>query len=131
MKKLLSLVLILFTLSAIAPDVRSEDAPKSQTFAEFWAQFKAAVAKKDKEAVAGMTKFPVEIGENVSKPDFLKMYPEIFNQKVLKCFPKAKPVKDDGAPGGRTVYSVFCGQDIFLFEKVDGKFLFTGVGEND
>ena len=122
---------MLLMLSGVAPLANSEDAQSPQTFAAFWTQFKAAVAKKDKDAVAAMTRFPVEIGENVTKAKFLKMYPEFFSQDVQKCFAKKKPIKEDAAPGRRESYSLLCGEEIFLFEKIDGKYLFTGIGMND
>ncbi len=130
MRTLLSFVFALSMLSAIAPQARSEDAQEKQSFAAFWTQFRAAVAKNDKEAVASMTKFPVEIGENMSKAAFLKKYPEFFTRKVQACFAKEKPVSDKTPKGGVT-YSLFCGEEIFLFEKVGGKFQFTGIGVND
>ena len=123
-------LLMLFTLGALAAQGHGTEAKKDESFAAFWTQFKAAVAKGDKEAVASMTKFPVEIGENVSKAVFLKKYPEFFPRKVQACFAKAKPVADKNPQGGVT-YSVFCGEEIFLFEQVEGKFLFTGIGVND
>ena len=127
MNKLLRVLLVVLTLSAVVSQAYSEEAQKNPSFPAFWTQFKAAVAKKDKDAVAAMTKFPVEIGENVTKAAFLKKYPEIFDQKVQRCFAKEKPVRDEA----RGSYSLFCGHDIFLFEKVDGKYQFTGIGEND
>ena len=131
MSKLFRVLLMVLALSAVIAHAYSEEAQKNQAFPAFWAQFKAAVAKKDKDAVAAMTKFPVEIGENVTKATFLKKYPEFFGQEVQKCFAKKKPVKADAAPGGRESYSLFCGEEIFIFEKVDGKYLFTGIGVND
>lgn len=130
MRKLLTLLSVFSIVVAMTLHARSEEAAKGQSFAGFWTQFKAAVAKNDKEAVASMTKFPVEIGENVSKAAFLKSYPEFFSRKVQACFAKAKPVADKNPQGG-TTYSVFCGEEIFLFEQVGGKFLFTGIGMND
>jgi hypothetical protein len=130
MKKLLGFMLLLLMLSAVAPQAHSAEAKKDDAFAAFWTQFKAAVAKNDKDAVAALTRFPVEIGENVTKAAFLKKYPEFFTRKVQGCFAKGKPVKDDSAQG-RGSYSLFCGEEIFLFEKVDGRYLFTGIGVND
>jgi hypothetical protein len=131
MRKLLPLILMLVLLSAVASQVHGQEA---QSFSSFWAQFKAAVAKNDKEAVATMTKFPVDIGGQVTRAAFIKKYPEIFNQKVRRCFAKEKPVRDNQVPqsqqGGGS-YSLFCGNDIFLFERVDGKYKFTGRGVND
>ena len=131
MRPLLRFTLMLLILSAVAPLAHCEEVKSTQTFAAFWTQFKAAVAKKDKDAVAAMTKFPVEIGENVSKEKFLKMYPEFFGPEVQRCFAKKKPIKEDAAPGRHESYSLLCGEEIFLFEKVDGKYLFTGIGMND
>ena len=131
MRQLLRFTLMLLMLSAVAPLAHSEDAQSPQTFAAFWTQFKAAVAKKDKDAVAAMTRFPVEIGENVSKAKFLKMYPEFFGPEVQRCFAKKKPIKEDAAPGRRESYHLFCGEEIFSFEKVEGRYLFTGIGMND
>ena len=128
MRNLLTFVIALSMLSASAPHAHSEEG--KQTFAAFWTQFKAAVAKNDKEAVASMTKFPVEIGENMSKATFLKKYPEFFTRKVQRCFAKEKPVGDK-TPKGDVTYSLFCGEEIFEFANVGGKYLFTGIGVND
>ena len=133
-RKLPPFILMLLLLSVVASQVHGQEAQSSQSFASFWVQFKAAVAKNDKEAVATMTKFPVDISDPITRAAFMKKYPEIFNQKVRRCFAKEKPVRDNQAPqspqrGGS--YSLFCGDDIFLFERVDGKYKFTGRGVND
>ena len=105
---------------------QSQPVMRSQTFTSFWAEFKAAVAKGDKEAVATMTKFPFPWGEEMLTRDkFLKKYSEIFNQRTQRCFAKEKPVRD-----GET-YSVFCGERIYSFELVAGKYKFTEIGAND
>ena len=94
--------------------------------ASFWVQFQASVAKGDKEAIAGMTKFPFAYGGRLlSKGDFIKAYGEIFSG--TKCLAKAKPVKADD----RESFSVFCGSLIYVFEKVNGEYKFTDTGEND
>lgn len=116
-------------LSAVATPVQSEEAKSNQLFVSFWAQFKAAVAKDDKVAVAALTKFPVDINANVTKNEFLKKYHEFFNQNVRKCFAKKKPVSDDQSARG--AYNLFCGNNIFTFERVGGEYKFTGIGVND
>lgn len=99
-----------------------------ESFAPFWAQFKTAVASKNKEAIAAMTKFPFEhLSDSLTKADFIKKCDAIFSAKVQRCFRDAKPVKADD----RNSYSVFCGQTIFVFEKGNGGYQFTDVGEND
>ena len=106
----------------------AETKPGARSFAAFWVQFKAAVTKNDKEAIAELTKIPFPYGEKqLSKAEFIKECAELFNQKTGKCFSKAKPVKDDG----RDSYSVFCGEEIFSFEKVNGEYRFTDIGMND
>lgn len=100
----------------------------AKSFAPFWAQFKAAVANNNKEAIAAMTKFPLDYyGKQLTKADFIKEYDAIFSAEVRRCFRNAKPVKADD----RESYSVFCGQTIFGFEKGKGGYQFTDVGEND
>ena len=101
---------------------------KDESFAPFWAQFKTAVASKNKEAIAAMTKFPFEyLSDSLTKADFMKKCDAIFSAKVQRCLRDAKPVKADD----RDSYSVFCGQTIFVFEKGNGGYQFTDVGEND
>lgn len=113
-------------LVAMTPSKGAGD--KEISFAPFWTQFKTAVASKNKEAIASMTKFPfVNGGDILKRADFMKKWDSIFSAKVQRCFRDAKPVKADD----RDSYSVFCGQIIFVFEKGSGGYQFTDVGEND
>jgi hypothetical protein len=101
---------------------------KETSFAPFWAQFKTAVANKNKEAIAAMTKFPFAyFGKNLTKVDFMKECDAIFSAKVQRCLRDAKPVKEDD----RDSYSVFCEPTIFVFEKGNGGYQFTDMDEND
>ena len=119
---------ILFLL-AIVPADGAEIKPEALPFAAFWVQFKTAVAKDDKEAIAGMTKLPFVYGTSkpLSKAEFIKECGKLFDQKTRRCFAKAKPVKEED----RDSYSVFCGEEIFVFEKVNGEYRFTDIGMND
>ena len=107
----------------------AEIKPEARSFAEFWVEFKAAVVKDDREAIAKLTKLPFTYGTSkpLAKAEFIKECGELFNQKTRRCFAKAKPVKDDS----RDSYSVFCGEEIFSFEKVNGEYRFTDIGMND
>lgn len=62
MKKLLmiSLVLLSFSVVVSAQEKRLSDAPKS--FRTFYASFKRAVERNDKQAVAAMSRFPFAYG---------------------------------------------------------------------
>jgi hypothetical protein len=79
-------------------------------FKTFWAKFKSAVAKKDKNAVANLSRFPVSMPafqKNVrTKADFLRRYNSIFNGEAdaAKCFQNSPPQK---ASAKR--YEVNCG----------------------
>ncbi len=85
-------------------------------FQSFWKEFRAAVEKSDKNALAAMTKFPLSMPYGVksvkTKADFLKRYTEIFNGEAdaAKCFLKAKPEKENSKQ-----YVVYCG-----FKKTPG-----------
>src|SRR5207302_10616352 len=99
---------------------------KDESFAPFWAQFKTAVASKNKEAIAAMTTFPFEyLSDSLTKAESMKKCDAIFSAKVQRCLRDAKPVKADE----RDSYSVFCGQTIFVFEKGNGGSQFTHAGE--
>jgi len=125
MKFPLAVALIFLVLTTPLPgaEIKSE----AGSFALFWTQFKAAVAAKDKEAIAGMTKFPYNYREQLTRADFIKQFDVIFNAKVRKCFQSAKPEKETN----RESYTVFCGEDIFTFAKENGAYRFTDVGVND
>src|SRR3954468_14978770 len=101
-------------LVAMTPTKAAGVNEDAKSFAPFWAQFKTAVASKNKEAIAAKTKFPfVYRGDSLTKANFMKKCDAIFSAQVQRCFRDAKPVKHD-APNS---YSVFCGSDIFVFEK--------------
>ncbi len=93
---------------------------------QFWAKFKAAVAANDKEAVASMTRLPFLLqGKELSKAAFIQKFGVLFDARVKRCFTKARLVKENDG------FDVFCGQQIFLFEKVNGAYKFTEIGVND
>ena len=128
MKTLLITITLLLPLLAIQAEERP--APP-ESFATFWANFKSAVAKDDKEAVAAATE--TDLGffnqnkhpKHVAKAAFIRDYPSYFTKEVKKCFATAKPVLD------RDYYAVFCGEEIYEFAKRNGAYKFTAIGMND
>ncbi len=95
-------------------------------FEAFWTKFKTAVAKKDKDAVASMTKLPYLFdSKQLDKAQFIAKYDALFPKSVGKCFARAKPLAD------RSSYLVFCGESIYYFNKEKDKWLFTEIGVND
>lgn len=123
MKTLFALALVLMIPAASA----AQDKPSgSQTFAQFWTGFKAAVAKNDKETVASMTKLPFLFeGEERNKAGFIAIYHKFFDPKLKRCIRTAKPLREGES------YEVFCGELILYFSRVDGKFKLIEFGVND
>lgn len=146
MRKLLPSILTLAMLSAVASQAWSHQAKTTQTFAAFWVEFKAAVARNDKEAVASMTKFPFYLEKELTRGEFIKKYNSIFDRGTQRCIARAKPLNDyqeylklvkkfpkSGIPQQEDTgsYSITCGAEIFAFGIVDGKYKFTEIGAND
>lgn len=79
-------------------------------FDVFWKNFKSAVSRKDKNAVAAMVKFPLSMpygfDQVKTRAAFRKSYERIFNGEAdaVKCFPNAEVIRDD-----RKSRSVYCG----------------------
>ena len=126
MRTLLPSMLLLFMLSVGASPVQSQQAHRTQTFASFWTQFKAAVATKNKEAVAALTTFPFpfESGE-ITRGEFIAKYHRIFNRQSQRCIGSGKLVRD------KESYLVFCGEEIYVFARVEGTYKLVDIGVND
>jgi hypothetical protein len=113
---MLSLILLLL----VPLNDAAQTAAPDPSFQPFWSKFKAAVAANDKEAVASMTKLPFLFdSKERTRAEFIKIYPQLFDLKVRKCFPTAKVLKEGD------VHEVFCAKLIFYFGNVDGKYMFT------
>jgi hypothetical protein len=127
-RKLVVLCVVMMLLLAGSPQVsaRGRSARIDPAFNAFWIKFKAAVARSDKGGVADMTKLPFMLdGKDLDRAGFIKQYNSLFTPRVRRCFARAKLTKDQDA------YEIFCGQQIFLFAKVDGVYKFTEIGVND
>ncbi len=110
-------VLMLFANAGFAKDA---------AFDAFWLKFQTALKTNDKEALASMTKLPFQGDSAVlDKKGFVSYCEKLFDKKTRSCLAKQKPVQD------KTTFSAFCGETIFIFEKVSGKYLFTELGVND
>jgi hypothetical protein len=98
------LALIVLASFTVAASAQSESSIET-----FWAKFKAAVIKVDKESVAAMTQFPVEMpyGQAAvrTKAQLLKRYRQVFNSEAnaARCFADAKPETDPARPKEFTI----------------------------
>lgn len=122
---LLGLSITAVLLAPAALDARGQAAAQAkESFTQFWTRFKAALVKDDRQSVAAMTKFRTGDETYMTDKEFLaKWYGELRRER--RCFARAKPVKDQES------YSVFCGERIFLFERIEGAWKFTDIGAND
>jgi len=97
----LTLVAFFFSIAA-----SGQSQPSIETF---WAQFKAAVIKGDKQSVAAMTQFPVAMpygqASVKTKAQLVQRYRKVFNSEAnaAKCFADAKPETDSARPKEFTI----------------------------
>jgi len=99
---------------------------KDAAFDSFWTDFKSALTKNDKEAISSLTSLPFESYDGkLNKTQFIKYCDKLLPKKTRDCLVKQKPLADKNS------YSAFCGDEVFVFEKVNGKYLFTNITPND
>ena len=120
-------IVIMFLLSCVSPGISQSGITRlDPEFNAFWIKFKGAVARSDKPAVADMTKLPFMLNDkDLDRAGFIKQYTSLFTPKMRRCFARARPSRDQDS------MEIFCGQQIFLFAKVDGVYKFTEIGAND
>lgn len=92
-------------------------------FSAFWGKFKTAVINSDKNAVAGLSKFPIGMSYGIrsikTKPELLRRYKELFNKQTdaAKCFATKEPEQDST---NKRKYSVACpdaaGNEVVIYE---------------
>ena len=98
---------------------------------QFIAKFRGALKANDAAAVTEMTKFPYYWNEMRDADYFRKnLYREIFTSKICSCIARGKGVYDR-APNGSDNFTIFCGEELYLFTKTPSGFRFVEVGMND
>ena len=122
----LGIVVLLVCGGTLSVSSQRQTPKTDPEFKTFWTRFKAAVARNDKAAVADMTRLPFMLdNKDLDRAGFIKQYSSLFTPKMRRCFARARPSRDQDA------MEIFCGQQIFLFAKVDGVYKFTEIGVND
>src|ERR1043165_7725711 len=90
--KLLVAILVTICLANVSVALSQTDS----SIESFWAKFKAAVIKSDKEAVATMVQFPIAMSYGIAairtKPQLLKRYRDLFTRQAdaTRCFAESK-----------------------------------------
>jgi hypothetical protein len=123
------LMIILAALCLGVPLAVQSQTNTSPGIASFWSKFQSAVANNDKQAVAGMTKFPLHMPYGVAsiktKAQLLTRYGKIFDAETKKCFAKAKPEVESAKA---KKFSISCGEAMmYWFEVADGGYKFAAV----
>jgi hypothetical protein len=107
-----------------APAVQKE-------FDGFIAKFRSALKANDSAAIAGMTELPFMKDSAIGDAAQFraKIYTGTFTAKTRTCLQRTKPIYDRHE--NNEYYSLFCGEEIFVFTKTPTGFLFTDIGVND
>ncbi len=91
------IVVAVFIATLAAPASQTSAWQSDPSIQPFWTKFKSAVTKGDKQAIAAMSQFPIEMPYGFpkikTKAQLIKRYRELFNVQAdaVKCFPGATP----------------------------------------
>ena len=100
---------VLIVIAALQINASVE--PTDNSIDAFWAKFKTAVIKGDKETVSTMCQFPIYMPYRVpsirTKAQFMRRYRDLFNHQTdaAKCFAESKPEFD---PAEKNKFNVPC-----------------------
>ena len=111
MNKKHTIAFLALTILALLSFTAGASSQNNSAIDTFWAKFKAAVIKSDKESVAAMTQFPIGMpyGQAAvrTKAQLLKRYRQVFNgdANAAKCFAlaDARPETDPARPKEFTI----------------------------
>src|SRR2546421_10399156 len=96
-KRRVTLIRAGMLIAIAAPHVNASVVPTDASIDTFWAKFKTAVIKGDKEAVSTMCQFrinmPYRVASIRTKVQFMRRYRGLFNHQTdaAKCFAESKP----------------------------------------
>jgi hypothetical protein len=96
-------------------------------FDVFWQKFKNAAQKNDKDALVSMTRCPFLFqGKQLTKTQLAVQIGNVLPAKTRRCLvTQHLQAAKDGA------YMGFCGDLIYTFSKIDGRYMFTDIDAND
>ena len=122
---LVAAIVALFAALSISAQIKGQPREKRlasspQAFRTFFAEFKNAVVKSDKVAVAAMTRFPFSYGFDagdegkMSRAQFLKRFKEVFGDSPRKFLPEKNPVFSRGDAGSYVISTEDAAHLIFI-----------------
>jgi hypothetical protein len=100
---------VLIAMAAL--HINASVVPADASIDAFWAKFKTAVIKGDKQTVSTMCQFPITMPYGVpsirTKAQFMRRYRALFNDQAdaAKCFAEARPEADASS---KNKFSVAC-----------------------
>lgn len=113
---------IFFFLAILALNSGAAYSQDDASLQTFWTSFRNAVARGNKQAVAGMSQLPIEMPYRVAKiktrAQLISRYRTVFNSEAnaAQCFRNAKPERD---PQRSTEFTVGCdngsGQEVVIY----------------
>ncbi|HEY9789268.1 MAG TPA: hypothetical protein V6D22_02635 [Candidatus Obscuribacterales bacterium] len=119
-------VALLLILASGILSTQPVQAATEKDFDAFWAKFQMAVDKNDKRAIVSMTKCPFLFrSKQLTPQQLVGQIDKVFPPKVRSCIIKQKPILQNGS------HFVMCGDFIYTFSKVNGRYMFTDVDAND
>lgn len=138
MKKISILFLFLcFSAVAIAAvPGKAATTPTDDSIQIFWQKFKAAVIANEREAVANLSRFPIEMSYGMAsirnRAQLRRRYREVFNEQAdaAKCFATAQPEVDTA---NRKRFTVACpdaaGNEVVIYHFMQTRsgWKFTGL----
>ena len=110
-KRRLTLIIAGVLIAIAALHINASVEPTDTSIDTFWAKFKTAVIKRDKETVSTMCQFPINMPYRVpsirTKAQFMRRYRDLFNHQTdaAKCFAESKPEFD---PAEKNKFNVPC-----------------------
>lgn len=127
----LGLFAALASFSGLQAQPKRAPAPIQAEFDQLIGQFRTALKANDAAAVATLTRMPFTWDGQHDAASFQKSaYPKLFPAKNRKCLASGK-AEYDRDPEGNHNFSMFCGDEVFVFTKTPAGMRLTEVGAND
>ena len=106
-----TLGLCLLLCATVLPVASSSFSQRDDSFPSFWRKFKTAVIKRDRKAVARLSKFPIAVSMGIPKiqdsAELSLRFSELFDRQTnaAQCFASKEPIPDTESPN---LFTVVC-----------------------
>jgi hypothetical protein len=111
---------VILLLSGTAVPLAGRNFSRSDdSFLSFWRQFKTAVIRRDRKAVARLSRFPLAVAEGVpniqNSAELSRRFSELFNRQTdaAQCFATRQPTADTESSNRFTIVCPY-EKDVFV-----------------